>query len=438
MGEVLVIGAGLSGLSAALFLARSGTKVEIWESSDRAGGLLAPVRFRGFELDRGAHRVHPSAHPALWRVAKRREWLDRPRRGRLVLGGRKIPYPPEPIGFLRGIGLKAALEMSAGFMLSPERWRRFRGWEQDRNRALEVDEGFESFVVERVGRSAYRRFYRPYVEKVWGEPARRLSRSVAKQRVSTRSPLAALAAPNGRFLYPRRGMASVIASLREELELLEVPIHYGKKASRDSIGRDSHRIILHSGHLRDVVPNSRLEHRGLYLLHVAVPDRALEDDADTYYLPEEEFWIGRVSRVDRFSPELKERGEAILCLEIPEGRWGRAMDFVPLADELKDQLVRARVLCHSADMIELRQTFVPGVYPLYTRGWLEEWSATLDELARIDPRIIPFGRQGLFLHCNMDHCVRIAEDAAEHVSSGSTPAAWRERAARYLDLRVRD
>ncbi|KYF66932.1 hypothetical protein BE04_41520 [Sorangium cellulosum] len=51
---------------------------------------------------------------------------------------------------------------------------------------------------------------------------------------------------------------------------------------------------------------------------------------------------------------------------------------------------------------------------------------------------LPFGRQALFLHCNLDHCAAIAADAVAHVEAGRSPEAWVLSAERYLDVQVRD
>ena len=55
-----------------------------------------------------------------------------------------------------------------------------------------------------------------------------------------------------------------------------------------------------------------------------------------------------------------------------------------------------------------------------------------------EERLLPIGRQGLFLHCNIDHCIRIASAAAEHLAAGGTTRAWVEGIDRWTALQVRD
>ncbi len=55
---VLVIGAGLAGLSAALTLQKNGCEVTVLEASDRAGGRVATDEIDGFILDRGFQLIN--------------------------------------------------------------------------------------------------------------------------------------------------------------------------------------------------------------------------------------------------------------------------------------------------------------------------------------------------------------------------------------------
>ena len=50
---ITIIGAGISGLTAAIYLCQKGYKVQIIEASDRAGGRIKTDIIDGFRLDRG-------------------------------------------------------------------------------------------------------------------------------------------------------------------------------------------------------------------------------------------------------------------------------------------------------------------------------------------------------------------------------------------------
>ena len=65
--KVAVIGAGLSGLSAAIALQDAGCDVEVFESSDRVGGRVATDIIDGYRLDRGFQLIN-SRYPELIRL----------------------------------------------------------------------------------------------------------------------------------------------------------------------------------------------------------------------------------------------------------------------------------------------------------------------------------------------------------------------------------
>ena len=51
---MIVVGAGIAGLSAAHFLARAGMRVKVLEARERVGGRMTTDHVNGFLLDRGA------------------------------------------------------------------------------------------------------------------------------------------------------------------------------------------------------------------------------------------------------------------------------------------------------------------------------------------------------------------------------------------------
>ena len=428
-----VVGAGIGGLAAAVLLARSGTQVEVIEASDEAGGLIAPIHFDGLPCDRGSHRIHPSAHPLLQELTAQAQWRTRPRQGRLVLGGRLLPYPPDPVSFLSGLGVKDSARMAIGWLRRPEMLRHVSRWEAERTDESD-DEGFEAFVLARVGRAAYERFYQPYATKVWGVDPQTLSRSVAKQRVSTSNPLPSILGLTRReYLYPEGGMASLIDVLLEKARHYGVEMRLGERYEPDT---KETRPVFFSGHLGDLAPEAGLSHRGLYLIHLSVPREAV-GEVDTWYSPEASFWFGRVSQPAEFTRSFTRADRTVLCLEIPEGSWGRDQDFIARIDVLIDQLREAGVLNRIVQPIEAKQTFLPRIYPMYLRNWTSQWNKAMNHVAALG-NVYPFGRQGLFLHCNMDQSVQTASDAVEHVVTHANSRLWAEKCQGYLGFRVRD
>jgi hypothetical protein len=364
----------------------------------------------------------------------------------LLFGGRRIPYPPTAHAMLGALGLRAGAALGRG-MLRPDRRRAFAAWDHDRGEDL--DAGFADFVRARVGGPAYEAFYRPYAEKVWGLDPAELSQTVAKKRVSTTAPWQLVQSALGRalrafagresaaldhFVYPAGGASAIIAWLLAELAHHGVAVE-GGTCFDPAAPRPG--PALFAGDLPDLVPTT-LAHRGLYLVYLAFPI-ARAGEAETYYAPDARFWFGRVSEPQNYSPALARPGETIVVAEIPEGRWGRAIDFAGGArlDALVAQLAEAGIVPRGVRPIDARQRFVPGVYPLYLRGWRVAWREAMRRVIALGD-VLPIGRQALFLHINLDHCADIAEDAVAHVSAGGSVADWVAHAEAYLELRVRD
>jgi UDP-galactopyranose mutase len=438
-GQTLIIGAGISGLTAALFLAQQGKSIDLWEAAPKAGGLVRPVLFRGLHLDVGSHRVHPEAVQVLTSLGV--SWQQKLRRGVLVLQGRHIEYPPSLAGFLCGLGVENSLRFGLSFLTQKSSLQKFQSWEKDRENLSTKDLGFADFVQERAGHAAYEAFYRPYAEKVFGVEASQLSQSVAKKRVSTEAPLSSLLSsflsPKKYFLYPEGGLSAVLERLLAKLETLNVNIQYNRPLTIEALpSMSQYERVLYGGYPQVLAPQSTLSYRGLYVLYLSFPVAKLSS-VDTFYIPEREYCFGRVSEPQNFSESYQKKEETVLCVEIPQAQFGPHEDFVKKLDEVMRQLYKAKIIPKHLYPSEAKQVFLPKVYPLYLRGWPKEWRATMQQICSLG-NVFPFGRQGLFLHCNIDHCVQISRDLVSHLEQQKSPTEWVSYASRYLDVRVRD
>ena len=88
--EVLIIGAGLAGLSAAITLESAGVDVTVIEASDRAGGRIASDVINGFICDRGFQLIN-AKYPALQEleVIKEIDFIPAPRVIEVAFGDRR-------------------------------------------------------------------------------------------------------------------------------------------------------------------------------------------------------------------------------------------------------------------------------------------------------------------------------------------------------------
>lgn len=439
--KAIVVGSGAAGLTAGWRLAQAGWQVEIRGQEPLVGGLLAPQQVAGWPCDLGAHRLHGPALqvPAVAELARRIPLESRRRLGQVLVGGRSFNYPLRLGDLAQGLGLRGGGELLGSLLAARLRGHR---WERQRAPAPQSDVGFAEFVRSRSGEAAYQAFYKPYADKVWGLDPAELSQSCAKQRVASSAPWRLLwGAKRGEFLHPRGGFGAWMGGLAQlatdsgaRVTLCQLSLQHGDLANLDADA------ILHTGHLSaaltpDQQQAAQLDHRGLFLLWLVIPD-GQPGPVDTWYTPEAQFWFGRVSEVANFVGHERGRGR-VLCVEIPQGRHAADREFTQQLDELRLQLAEAKILSRDAQVTEVVQRFLPAVYPLFRRGWLPRWRLALQQ-ACASGRLWPAGRQGLWLHCNLDHAMASAEDAVRQVVAGGASASWPQLAERWSEVRVRD
>jgi protoporphyrinogen oxidase len=232
--EVLVLGAGPAGLTAALHLAQRGRRVRVLEREDLVGGLARTEERDGFRFDLGGHRFftkHPEVQ-ALWEEILGDELIVRPRLSRIRYDGRMFAYPLDALDVVRNLG---ALELS----------RALGSYLRARASTGETDT-FEEWVTRRFGRRLYEMFFSTYTEKVWGVPGSELRAEWAAQRIRGLSfGKAARAAfkgvPDdasgslrslvGEFHYPRLGPGQMWEAMRDRVEALGGEVLTGTPAT---------------------------------------------------------------------------------------------------------------------------------------------------------------------------------------------------------------
>ena len=106
MPDVVVIGAGISGLASAWWLQRGGRKVTVIEAASRAGGTIGTIRESGYLIEIGPNSTLETS-PLIGQlldetgITQRRIYANPAAKNRFILrGGALLPLPMSPPAFL--------------------------------------------------------------------------------------------------------------------------------------------------------------------------------------------------------------------------------------------------------------------------------------------------------------------------------------------------
>ena len=152
--DVLVVGAGLAGLSAAITLQEAGRDVQLIESSDRPGGRVTSDVIDGFICDRGFQLIN-SKYPALQRldVIKEIDFIKAPRVIEVALGkDRRALGDPR-------VAPWTALDRATGTIPEKLSLLRFLAGSPKENQSVED--------VLKIAGSTYTRVLRPFLHGVF-------------------------------------------------------------------------------------------------------------------------------------------------------------------------------------------------------------------------------------------------------------------------------
>lgn len=414
---------------ASLIAARRGFDVTLFEARDHLGGMAASFEVDGVMVDHGSHRLHPVVPPQVWDVLEPllgSELQQRDRKGRIALKGQWLKFPLELTDLVKK--LPPAMIAKIGWDTITGPFRRFD----------ETDA--ESAVRARLGPTVAEDFYLPYFAKLWDVPMSELAVEIADRRIANRGALDVIKkilGPRAQpfdYLYPRRGFGQITEVLADAAREAGVAVELRARVEHVATTAESVTLTVEGqahefgtvlssipipvlGRLADapaplVEAAGRLRHRAMVLLYMTI-GRPQVTSFDAHYFPELSTPVSRMNEPKNYRVSADDPTDrTVLCAEIPCWRGDEIW-------ECEAHALAARIIptleplgFHLSPLLATQVVREPSVYPVYDGNYADDL-AKLEAWVADQPRLVTFGRQGLFNPDNTHHALLMGMEAAQ-------------------------
>jgi protoporphyrinogen oxidase len=418
--KVVILGAGLAGLSAAYHLAMAKRDYVVFEKGEAIGGLCRSRKVDGFTFDFDGHLLHFRHRYTLSLIeALMKGNLARHRRSSWIYShGTYTRYPFQANLF--GLPPKVNRDCLMGLINA-----RFANGFNTKN--LEDNRSFEDWILHTFGEGIARHFMIPYNTKFWTVspsqltcewidgfiPLPTLEDTIEGALCESRKDFGY----NATFWYPLRGgieevalnFASQLKNVHTDSEAVKVDIANKRVYFRN--GRvEPYDFLISTLPLPELVnlleepPDilvraiERLRWTSIFNLNLGL-DRQIFRDKHWIYFPEKDFVFYRVGFFSSFSSSLAPEGKSSLYAEVSYSP-RKPIDRENIIRDIIDDLIKAKILSNYEEIVtQCFNDFKYG-YILYDRNYSDSRRKVLDFLTQ--HHILSIGRYGRWKYMSME------------------------------------
>ncbi|MDD5609954.1 MAG: FAD-dependent oxidoreductase [Candidatus Omnitrophica bacterium] len=429
MKKIVVVGAGICGLTAAYKLTKAGYKVLVVEKEGNSGGLARSFRYNGYTFDIGPHRLYtkvPQVSNFINDILK--EKIIIPRKSGIYLFSKYLDWPLSPSDIFRlpvNILIKTCVDLILQKKMEPN--------------------NFKEYVSNRYTKTLYKCFFENYtlkflkadpkkVHKYWAKIA--LERAAIDEKLNTNSLSELiytmfLRKNTIKFIYPINGIDTFPNKISAAIEEyggkiltnkeIDKIICADQKIESISISGKEEKIddIIWTGSIHAIskllnLPKPRLDYLNTVLYNFEI-DTEIENKYQWCYFSDKDIPFVRITNYSMFSKYNSPKGTTALCAEVtcPEkdSVWNNPEQLV---EKIKTEMLKLGIINQIKHIKALHIEKINEAYPILYLNY-ETNLAEANSRLKTYRNLYMAGRTGLFWYNNMDHSIINGLNVAEKI-----------------------
>jgi len=428
--RILILGAGLSGLSAAWHLQKKGIDCQIFEKEPEAGGLCLSRNIDGFTFDCAGHLLH-FKQPYAFNLIKsllENNLAEHQRSSWIYSFGTYIRYPFQ--ANLYGLPSSIVKECLMGFIGA------LRDGQPQNKKKL----NFLKWINLTFGSGIAKYFMIPYNNKFWTIPPEELTcewldgfipvPSLSQILEGTIEESQRQFGYNARFWYPKTGGINQISSafagqlknLYTGCEVKEIDLTRKEIKLCSSGGREKFDYLISTVPLPEMsclikgLPNQirslfrKLRWNSVFNLNLGIEKKDLSG-RHWLYFSQEDLCFFRIGFFHNFSSYLAPDKMSSLYIEVAYSK-DKPIDKINIVSRIKEDLKKAGILKESDRISCQHINDIKYAYPIYDSDYTMARKGIFKYL--MQRNVVPCGRYGSWRYMSMEDSILGGRDAVRH------------------------